>query len=207
MSLRRAPLAHATRDPLAGALARLLPRPALLLELGSGTGEHAVHAAARLPWLTWQPSDPDPAARASIAARAAQAALPNVLPPLDLDLLARAWTLRRADALLLVHVLHLAPAPADAALLAGAAAVLGTDGLLLVVGPFRRGAAPPAGRLAGMDAALRAGTRPGGLPDLDALAAAAGSHDLALQEVSPFPGEEASRVPGEALLGAFRKVR
>jgi SAM-dependent methyltransferase len=132
---RHAPLAARSAEALTALLERVLPRPALLLELGSGTGEHAVHAAARLPWLTWQPSDPDPASRASAAAWTAHLGLGNVLPPLDLDLLAPAWRLRRADAVLCAHVLHLAPAGSAEALLEGAAQVLAEGGVLVVVGP------------------------------------------------------------------------
>ena len=135
MSLRHAPLAVRLAPQLLPLLARWLPAPALLLELGSGTGEHAVHLAARLPWLTWQPSDPDSGSRASIAGWTARTGVANVLPPLSLDLLAPAWRVRSCDALLLVNVLHAAPAGATAALLAGAAGVLPRGGLLLVVGP------------------------------------------------------------------------
>ena len=145
MSLRHAPLAARLAPDLLALLARWLPAPApaLLLELGSGTGEQAVHLAARLPWVTWQPSDPDPESRASIAAWTARTGVPNVLPPLSLDLLARAWRLRTCDALLLVNVLHAAPPGATEALLAGAAGVLPRGGPLLVVGPATGAAGAP----------------------------------------------------------------
>jgi hypothetical protein len=158
---RHAPLAARSAEALTALLERVLPRPALLLELGSGTGEHAVHAAARLAWLTWQPSDPDTASRASVAAWAARAGLANVLPPLDLDLLAPGWRLRRADALLCAHVLHLLPPGAAEVLLDGAAEVLSDGGVLVVVGPA--------------DA-------------VPALAAAAARRDLRQLEAAPLPG-------------------
>ena len=160
MIRRHAPLAIRLAPALAALLARVLPRAAVVLELGSGTGEHAVHLARALPWLTWQPSDPDPGARASIAAWRAEAALPNLLPPLDLDLLAPAWRLRCADALLVVNVLHAAPPAAADALLGGAGEVLPPGGALVVVGPSRA-------------------------PDGEALsrvAAGAARHDLAVEE-------------------------
>jgi len=145
VSLRHAPLAARLAPHLLPLLVRWLPapEPALLLELGSGTGEQAVHLGARLPWLTWQPSDPDPESRASIAAWTARAGVPNVLPPLTLDLLAPAWRLRTCDALLLVNVLHAAPPGATEALLAGAAGVLPRGGPLLVVEPAAGAAGAP----------------------------------------------------------------
>ncbi len=86
------------RGPLAAGLAGILPQTGLVLELGSGTGEHALHLARAFPALVFQPSDPDPAARASIAAWAEEAALPNLLPALDWDLRLDAWQRRPADA-------------------------------------------------------------------------------------------------------------
>jgi Protein of unknown function (DUF938) len=145
MSLRHAALAARLVPELSVLLTRWLPAdaPALLLELGSGTGEQAVYLAARLPWITWQPSDPDPESRASIAAWTARTGVQNVLAPLSLDLLAPTWRLRTCDALLLVNVLHAAPAGATEALLAGAAGVLSRRGPLVVVGPAAGAAGAP----------------------------------------------------------------
>jgi SAM-dependent methyltransferase len=162
MSRRHSPAAARSRDAILGVLARVLPRPATVLEIGSGTGEHAVFVAARLAWLTWQPSDPDPASLASIEAWRAEAGLPNVLPPLRLDLLARAWRLQRCDALVAVNVLHVAPAGASDALLAGAAEVLPRGGPLVVAGPFAD-------------------------PELAGLVDEARRQDLALQETVAMP--------------------
>ncbi len=87
MAKRTAPAALRTREPIAAALDEILPERGTVLELGSGTGEHAVFLARRFPALEWQPSDPDPLARASIEAWAAEARLPNLRSPLDLELL------------------------------------------------------------------------------------------------------------------------
>ena len=153
---RTARLALRNQGLLAEALAGLrLAAGSLVLELGSGTGEHAVALARAFPGLAFQPSDPDPEARASITAWAAEAGGPNLRPPLDLDLLAPAWTRQRADALLCVNVLHVAPAAASQALLAGAAQRLPAGGPLVLYGPFAR-AEPLTGRLARFDGELRA---------------------------------------------------
>jgi SAM-dependent methyltransferase len=120
---------------------RGLARPRVL-ELGSGTGEHLVAFARALPHADFQPSDPDGEARASIAAWAAEARLPNLAPPLDLDLLAPAWRRQPCDVLLCVNVLHVAPPAAGDALVERAGALPPAGGLLLY-GPFWRGAARP----------------------------------------------------------------
>jgi SAM-dependent methyltransferase len=186
---RTAKAALRNRAAIAEALARFLPRSGRVLEIGSGTGEHAVLLAARFPGLEWQPSDPDPEARASIRAWAAEARLPNLLAPLDYDLRAPAWTRRPADAVLCVNVLHVAPPACAGRLLAGAERVLGGGGPLVVYGPFRSGGAALAGRLARLDAALRAHDPALGVRDVDVLAADAGRHGLAVEAVLPMPEE------------------
>ena len=82
---REAPAAARNREPIAEALAEELPPAGLVLEVASGTGEHAVHLARRFPHLQWQPSDPDPAALESIAAWREHEGLANLLPPLEID--------------------------------------------------------------------------------------------------------------------------
>lgn len=140
---RTARLALRNRDLLLEALRALLPQaPAgaprpRVLELGSGTGEHLLHFARALPHVDWQPSDPDPEARASVAAWSREARLPALLAPLDLALGEPAWRRQPCTHLLCVNVLHVAPPEATAALLEGAAA-LPPGGALLLYGPFRR---------------------------------------------------------------------
>ncbi len=85
------------REPILAVLRRVLPARGLVLEIASGSGEHAAYFAQELPSLTWQPSDPDREALASIAAHRADAALPNLLPPLQLDVTASRWPIERAD--------------------------------------------------------------------------------------------------------------
>jgi len=167
--------------PPAGATDRAAPSRPLVLELGSGTGEHAVAFARALPGLDWQPSDPDPEARASIAAWSAEARLGNLRPPLDLDLLTPAWRRRAADALLCANVLHVAPAEAATALLDGAAALLPPGGPLVVYGPFVR-AGPPLPRLVRFEAELKAHDPRLGIPALAPFLAAAAARGLALAE-------------------------
>jgi hypothetical protein len=189
--MRTAPLARANRELLVAAVRAFAPVRGLALELGSGTGEHALALARALPGLVWQPSDPDPTARASISAWRDEAGLENLLPPLDLDLLAPAWRRVAADLLLCVNVLHVAPPAAGEALLEGAAC-LSPGAPLLLYGPFLDGPPPP--RLTRFDAELRAHDPALGIRPLAPLLAAAAARGLRLEARQP------GREPGDLLL-------
>ncbi len=191
---RTAKLALRNREALAAALDEVLPETGTVLELGSGTGEHAVFLAARFPALTFEPSDPDPEARASIRAWAAEARLPNLRPPLDLDLLAAAWTRRRADALLCVNVLHATSPACAAALVRGAAQVLPPGGPLVVYGPFTHRGVPLTGRLARFDGELRAADPALGVREVEALVEAARRAGLTLDAELEMPAVEGDRL-------------
>lgn len=184
---RTSPAAVRNAPHLAAALARVLPAAGRVVEMGSGTGEHAVLLARAFPGLVFQPSDPDPVARASIAAWAEEARLPNLLAPLDYDLRVLAWQRRPADAVLCVNVLHVAPAACVEALCRGAAAVLPPGGLLAVAGPFARGPGPLGGRLARLDADLRGRDPDLGVRRLEELDAAARRAGLAIESELALP--------------------
>ncbi len=196
---RTAAAALRNRDALAGALRGILPPRGRVLEIGSGTGEHAILFARLFPELTWQPSDPDVEARASIAAWAAEARLPNLLPPLDYDVRLPTWQASPADAVLCLNVLHVAPPACRDALLAGAARVLPPGGPLAVYGPFGRRGVRLAGRLARLDRKLRAYDPALGVRELEALAEAAARRGLARGEETAMPEE------GDLLL-VFRRT-
>ncbi|MGC4000197.1 MAG: DUF938 domain-containing protein [Anaeromyxobacter sp.] len=195
---RTARAALRNREAIAAALDELLPPAGTVLELGSGTGEHALFLAARFPGLTWQPSDPDPEARASIAAWAAEAGLPNLRPPLDLDLRADAWHAVQAEALLCLNVLHVTPWPVAEALFAGAARALAPGRPLVIEGPFPRGDAPLAGRLARLERELSAHDPALGVRRVERLAALGRDAGLRLVEEVVMPEE------GDRLLAFWR---
>jgi SAM-dependent methyltransferase len=186
---RTAAAALRNRDALAAALRPVLPAAGLVLELGSGTGEHVVFLAAAFPALRWLPSDPDPAARASIAAWAAEAALPNLAPPLAYDVRTEIWHRVAADAVLCVNVLHVVPPSCADALCRGAARALPPGGPLAVYGPFSRRGTPLGGRLARLDMALRCAAPELGVRDLEALLEAGRQNALALAEEAEMPEE------------------
>src|ERR1700691_5275317 len=97
------------RQPILEVLARALPSRGLVLEIASGSGEHAVFFAGNLPSLTWQPTDADDDALASIAAHRAASGFPNLLEPLRLNAVAEHWPIERADALVCNNMIHIAP--------------------------------------------------------------------------------------------------
>lgn len=146
-----APSALRNRGPILEVLRAHLPKSGTLLEIASGTGEHVSHFAAHLPGWRFQPSDPDAARRASIDAWAA--GLANVAPAIDLDVTG-VWPALRADAVLCVNMIHIAPWAATPGLMRGAAAT--GAGVLITYGPYiREGVATAEGNLA-FDADLRA---------------------------------------------------
>jgi SAM-dependent methyltransferase len=117
-------------------LADWLPESGLVLEVASGSGEHAVHFAGLFPHLEWQPSDPDPAALGSIEAWQAESGLPNLHLPVVLDAAAYEWPLDSADAVLNINMVHISPWEAALGLLDGAARVLPDGGKLILYGPW-----------------------------------------------------------------------
>jgi len=154
--LPHSPAAERNREPILGVLSRVLPPTAHVLEVASGTGQHAAHFGAAQPGWTWQPTEADSAALPAIAARCV--GLAGVRPPLALDVMLPAWPLPPAkafDAVFCANLLHIAPWPTCAALMAGAARHLASGGALLVYGPFLvDGETPSPGNLA-FDADLR----------------------------------------------------
>src|SRR4051812_33162618 len=132
-----APAVARNREPILAVLRTVLPDAGTVLEIASGTGEHAAHFAAALPHLIWQPTDPDARALRSIAARAAAAGLANLRPALALDACAPDWPILRADAVVAINMIHIAPWRATEGLIAGAARLLPPGAPLYLYGPFR----------------------------------------------------------------------
>ncbi len=189
---QRSPSSARNREPILAVLRRALPPTGVVLEIASGSGEHAVHFARALPSLLWQPSDPDPDARASIAAWRAAEGTENLLPPLDLDAAHPPWTLARAEAVVCCNMIHIAPWAATEGLLAGAGTVLAPGSILFLYGPFMRGGAHTAPSNAEFDASLRARNPAWGVRDLEHVAASAGAAGLALRDTIGMPANNLS---------------
>jgi SAM-dependent methyltransferase len=133
---KSAPAALRNREAIADVLAEELPPNGTVLEIASGTGEHAAFFATRFPHLQWQPTDPDPEALASIEAWRGEADLPNLRAPVALDAASREWPIEGADAMLCINMIHISPWEASEGLFAGAARLLPSGGKLLLYGPY-----------------------------------------------------------------------
>jgi SAM-dependent methyltransferase len=185
------------RGPIIEVLQKVLA-PGLVLEIASGTGQHAVHFAATLPGQIWQPSDPDPAMRASIAAWRRHAALSNVLEPLALDAESD-WQLDFAPlALAAINLIHIAPWSVCCGLMRNAGRLLAAGGQVVLYGPYRREGRDTAPSNRDFDALLKAEDPAWGVRDLEAVRAEAASHGLVLTEVVEMPANN--------LMPVFRKT-
>jgi len=185
---RSAPAALRNRDYIAAVLRDALPASGLVLEVASGTGEHAIHFAGLFPRLDWQPSDPDPEARASILAWSGAAGLPNLREPVALDAASHHWPVGRADAVLCINMVHISPWAATEGLMRGAARMLTEPGApLILYGPYRRAGVPTAPSNEAFDASLKARDPQWGLRDLEAVAAEAQRNALRFDRLVEMP--------------------
>lgn len=182
------------REPILDVLRRALPAQGLVLELASGSGEHAAFFAERLPSLAWQPTDADAASLASIAAHRAAAAAPNLLPPLRLDATAAPWPVERADAVVCINMIHITPWTASEGLIAGAQRALPAGGVLYLYGPYRIDGRHTAPSNRDFDAWLRAQNAQWGVRDLADVTALAARHGLSLSETVAMPANNLSVV-------------
>lgn len=189
-----APATRRNREPILTLLTRALPSAGLVLEIASGSGEHAAWFAPRLPALTWQPSDPDPGCRRSIAARVADLACPRLLPPLDLEVSAPVWPVERAESVVCINMVHIAPWAATVGLIAGAARILSPGGVLCLYGPYKRGGRHTAASNADFDASLRARNADWGLRDLETVTKLAQAAGFEPREVAEMPANNLSLV-------------
>lgn len=182
-----APAAERNRDPILEVLRTALPARGTVLEIAAGTGQHACHFAGHLPGLTWQPTDPDPAACASIAAWAAEARLPNLRPPLELDVTAPVWPVAAAAAIVCINMIHIAPWAACEGLMAGAGRLLPAGGPLVLYGPYRIDGAHTAPSNAAFDAWLKERDPSFGVRDMADVTAEAAQHGLAFERRVAMP--------------------
>jgi SAM-dependent methyltransferase len=183
---RHAPASARNREPILGVLRRVFGGCNTVLEIASGSGEHAVYFASALPVGVWQASDVDPDALASIEAWRADAELPNLAAPLALDVCKQPWPVTRADAVVCINMIHISPWRASVALFEGAARVLAPGAPLVTYGPYRFG-----GRTApsndAFDASLRAQYPEWGVRDVDDLSRIAADAGFALEETVAMP--------------------
>ena len=188
------PAPERNKQPILDVLTRVLPATGRVLEIASGTGQHIVHFARALPPLHWQPSDPEAPHRDSIRTRVQAAGLTNVAEPLELDVLQRPWPVQRADAVLCINMIHIAPWAAGVALIEEAGRLLTAGDVLYLYGPYRRGGAHTAQSNADFDASLRARDARWGVRDLEAVQKLGERSGFALQETIAMPANNLSLV-------------
>ena len=180
---REAPAATRNRQPILDVLQPHLPEKGLVLEIASGTGEHVVHYAAARPGLTFQPSDPDAGARASVDDWARTLGLGNVKPALEIDVTRETWPVERADAVLCCNMIHIAPWEAAVGLVTGAGRLVPSGGLLFLYGPYRRGGRHTAPSNEAFDSDLKRRNPAWGVRDLEAVIELADLHGFAAPEI------------------------
>ena len=187
------------REPILDVLRRVLPARGLVLEVASGSGEHAAFFANGLPSVSWQPSDMDAKALASVAAFQANSGAPNLLAPLRLDVTAAQWPIERADAIVNCNMIHISPWAACEGLIAGAERILPVGGILYLYGPYRIDGRHTAPSNEEFDANLRGRNAAWGIRDLGDVTALATRHGLTLVETVQMPANNLSVI--------FRRAR
>jgi len=184
------PSASRNTGPILAALKPLLPASGLALEIASGTGQHCAAFAREFPGLTFQPSDPDPAARASIDAWRSEAPTGNIHPALDLNVASQDWWVTvqgPVAAIIAINLLHISPWAAAAGLFAGAARLSEPDGIVISYGAYKRGGSHTAPSNADFDASLRHRNPDWGVRDVDDVTDLARLNGLDLAEIVAMP--------------------
>ncbi|MBA3548471.1 MAG: DUF938 domain-containing protein [Nannocystis sp.] len=194
MHKRTSEAALRNRDAILAVLERVLPAAGVVLEIASGSGEHAVAFATALGGLTWQPSERDAEGLASIAAWAAELGPPNLRPAVELDVQRWPWPVREADAIVCINMIHIAPWSACEALLRGAGALLQPGAPLYLYGAMKLDGRFTAPSNADFDASLRARDPSWGVRDLAEVTAAAQAQGLVLEELVPMPANNFSLI-------------
>lgn len=200
------PAADRNKQPILDALTHILGERGTALEIASGTGQHAAWFAASMPPWTWQPTDADPRTLPALASRVAEAALPNLRPPLLLDVMSPRWPSQgsafaegeeeKFDAIYCANMLHIAPWATCAALMQGAVRHLRSSGLLITYGPYFEDGVPTAPSNTAFDQDLRARNSAWGIRRLEDVAAEARRAGLALRERHAMPANNLMLVFG-----------
>ena len=193
---RHFPATARNRDHISDVLRRVLPAAGTVLEIGSGSGEHALWFSAAFPDLAWQPSDPDPLNLASIRAwiETDGGTRANLRAPLAINASDIVLPIAAADAMLCINVIHIAPWDATEGLMRIAGTLLPPGGILYLYGPYRVGGAHTAPSNEDFDRQLRAQNPTWGVRDLEAVEAEAARNGLALVETVAMPANNLSVV-------------
>ncbi|MEM6839278.1 MAG: DUF938 domain-containing protein [Cyanobacteria bacterium P01_C01_bin.120] len=199
-----APATERNREPIRSVLTPYLPPAGTILEIASGTGQHAAFLAAQLPSHTWLPSDPNPIARDSIRSWRETTNLPNLCEPLELDVMGSQWVVTVATwqqqnpsaagirAIVNINMIHISPWAACEGLLTGAADILSAGDVLYLYGPFKRAGEHTAPSNEAFDQSLRSQNSSWGVRDLEAVQELAQKQGLTLEAVVAMPANNFS---------------
>lgn len=184
------------REPILEVLQKVLPSEGNILEIASGTGEHAVFFASQFRDCQWYPSDRDSQLRASIEAWSKECPTDNLHPPLDIDASSNHWEIETAaipiDAIVNINMIHIAPFAACEGLMAGAGRILPQEGILYLYGPYKREGKHTSASNEAFDKSLRDRDSQWGVRQLEDVIAVAKEANLALQEVIAMPANNLS---------------
>jgi hypothetical protein len=183
------PSAERNRAPISEVLSQVLPERGVVLEVGSGTGQHVVHFARAMPNLVWQPSERDADCLRSIHGWLSVEELSNVRPPLLLDVSALPWPITSAAALVCINMIHIASWSTTETLLRGGEALLSGGGVLCLYGPFRRQGRHTSPSNEAFDTLLRRQDQDWGVRDLDEVARLAGRAAFDLLQTHEMPSD------------------
>jgi Protein of unknown function (DUF938) len=200
-----APATQRNREPILEVLLQVLPASGTILEIASGTGEHAVFFAPSLSPRRWLPTDANPQSRASIVAWAEHFQCDNLYPPVELDVREPVWAVEQGAvtqwlntspivAIVNMNMIHISPWSACLGLMAGAGRILPPGGILYLYGPFKQGGEHTAASNAAFDESLRAQNLEWGVRNLDDVVAAASTQHLTLKQIYQMPANNLSVV-------------
>lgn len=184
---RSAPAALRNREPIAEVLREWLPASGLVLEIASGTGQHAAFFARAFPALDWQPSDLHPEALQSARAWREEAQLPNLLEPVEIDASTTKWPVVRADAILSINMVHISPWSSALGLLDGAATLLDRGSPLILYGPWLSRRIETAPSNLAFDSDLKSRDPEWGLRNVEDFASEAKTRGFMLVDQRPMP--------------------
>ncbi len=184
---KHAPAAERNREAIAEVLAQALPESGRILELASGTGQHACHFAQSWPHLEWLPTDADPEALVSIEAWRAEAGLENLKPAIRLDVFSAQWPVTPVDAIVAINLLQVSPLPTVDVLFAGASQLLAPGGMVFLYGPFIVPGVPTAQSNQEFDASLRTRNPSWGVRSFDRVRRAAEHSGFFFQDRIDMP--------------------
>ncbi len=189
---RSAPHVARTAGPIAQVLTEVLPPAGLVLEIASGSGEHALHFAREFPHLLWQPTDADAVALRSVDAWRSAEGAPNLLAPVHLDAASDSWPVDAAEAIVCINMLHISPWAATEGLMRGAERVLASGAPLYIYGAFFQQGVAPAQSNAAFDRSLKARDPAWGVRTIEDVVEVAGRHSLSFESLAPMPAENFS---------------